>query len=59
MISKKFCPNCGSEEIVMIAGGVTGSWICKNCSYSGSVFPEKEFLGKEQKVKNKKRLTIK
>ena len=47
MISKKFCPNCGSEDVMMVAGGMTGTWMCKNCGYSGSVFPEKEILGRE------------
>ena len=56
MISKKICPNCGSSEVEMIAGGMTGSWMCRNCGYSGSVFPEKEILGREQKRVQKKRI---
>jgi transposase-like protein len=37
----KFCPNCGSEEIMLAAGGITGGFVCKNCGFSGSIFPEK------------------
>jgi transposase-like protein len=45
MIGKKFCPRCKSEDIMMVAGGVTGTWMCKSCGYSGSIFPEKEIVG--------------
>ena len=47
MLTKKFCPRCKSENVEMIAAGVTGSFMCRDCGYSGSIFPEKEiFLGK-------------
>ncbi len=46
MISKKVCPRCGSEDVYMAAGGITGGWICKNCGYSGGII-EKEILGGE------------
>ncbi len=45
MISKKFCPNCGSEDVMMVAGGMTGTWMCKRCGFSG-IFPEKELIGR-------------
>ena len=45
MLSKKFCPNCGSEEVMMVAGGMTGTWMCKKCGFSGSIFSEKEIVG--------------
>ena len=48
MITKKICMNCGSEDVHLVAGGVTGQWVCKNCGYVGSVL-EKEILGKEFK----------
>jgi transposase-like protein len=48
MISKKFCPNCGSTDVFMIAGGTTGTWKCKECGFTGAVF-EKEIIGKEMK----------
>lgn len=51
MTGKKFCPRCGSDDVEMVAGGITGSFMCNNCGYSGSVFPEKEFVGGEQKNK--------
>jgi ribosomal protein L37AE/L43A len=46
MISKKFCPLCKGEDVEMMAGGVTGSWMCKKCGYNG-IMPEKEFIGGE------------
>ncbi len=51
MIGKKFCPNCGSEEVVMVAGGITGAWMCKECSYSGSIFPEQPLIGAGRIIK--------
>ena len=51
-ITKKICPNCGTEDVTMIAGGITGNWMCKNCGYRGSVL-EKEIFGKEQRTKDK------
>ena len=58
MIGKKFCPNCGSENVYMMAGGITGTWMCSNCGYSGSIFPEREIVGKELKL-NEKRMSKK
>tara|TARA_Y100000310_G_scaffold345413_1_gene464704 strand:- start:13595 stop:13768 length:174 start_codon:yes stop_codon:yes gene_type:complete len=46
-IAKKFCPKCKSEDIMMMAGGVTGTWMCKKCGFHGTLFPEKEILGKD------------
>lgn len=40
MLGKKFCPECGSENVDMVAGGVTGSWVCADCGFVGA-FPEK------------------
>ncbi len=63
MIGKKFCPKCRSEEVMMVAGGITGSWMCKKCGFSGSIFPEKEIVGgdmseniKEKKFKEEKKI---
>ena len=53
MITKKICPNCGSEEVYMIAGGMTGAWMCKSCGLIGPVF-EKEIIQSEQKMHSKK-----
>ena len=47
MLTKKFCPKCKGENVDMIAGGTVGSWICRDCGYSGSLFPEKPILGGE------------
>ena len=49
MITKKICPNCGSDDVTMVAGGITGNWMCKRCGYQGSVL-EKEIVGKEMKI---------
>jgi ribosomal protein L37AE/L43A len=46
-IAKKFCPKCQSEDVMMVAGGTIGMWKCKKCGFSGSLFPEKEILGKD------------
>ena len=54
MITTKICPNCGSEEVYMIAGGITGTWMCKKCGYSGPVF-EKEIIESEVKGKVSKK----
>jgi ribosomal protein L37AE/L43A len=43
----RICPNCGSEDVAMVAGGMTGTWMCKKCGFSGSVFPEKELIDKD------------
>ncbi|MBI2452410.1 hypothetical protein HYV50_05030 [Candidatus Pacearchaeota archaeon] len=53
MITKKFCPKCGSEDIQMVAGGLIGSWMCKNCGFSGSIFPEKPIIVSEQQINKK------
>lgn len=46
MPSIKFCPNCKSEDVEMVAGGITGGWMCRACGYSGPVL-EKEILDKK------------
>ena len=53
MITRKFCPRCGSEDMMLAAGGTMGTWACKKCGYIG-VALEKEFVGKEHKEKKKK-----
>jgi transposase-like protein len=47
MNGKKFCPKCNSEDIELVAGGVTGNYMCRNCGFSGTLFPEKEIIGGE------------
>ncbi|RMD66254.1 hypothetical protein D6817_04470 [Candidatus Pacearchaeota archaeon] len=42
MIEKRICPNCGSDDLVMAAGGVMGIFVCKRCGYRGSVFPVRQ-----------------
>lgn len=50
----KICPKCGSTEVIPSVGGITGSWKCKKCGFSGTIFPEVEKLGKEKKRKIKR-----
>jgi ribosomal protein L37AE/L43A len=63
MITTKICPNCGSEDVHMIAGGVTGSWMCKKCGHRGAVF-EKEIIQRTESSlsrklpKNKKKFPV-
>jgi ribosomal protein L37AE/L43A len=52
MITRKICPNCGSEDVFMISGGITGTWKCKNCGHTGAVF-EKEIIGSDQESNKK------
>ncbi len=49
MLSRKFCPQCGSEDIALVAGGIMGTFMCKNCGYNG-IMPEKEILGRDVKI---------
>jgi ribosomal protein L37AE/L43A len=50
MISRKFCANCGSEDVHMVSGGITGQWVCKKCGHIGPVL-EKEIIESEE-IKN-------
>jgi ribosomal protein L37AE/L43A len=54
MLSKKFCPKCGSEDVHLVAGGMTGTWVCKKCKYTGTLFPEREIIGREVKTGGEK-----
>jgi len=36
----RFCPNCGNDEIILVAGGNLGMYECKNCGFRGAIFPE-------------------
>ena len=43
----RFCPNCGSEDVDLADGGITGKFICNDCGFTGTIFPERTFLGKD------------
>jgi len=38
----RFCPKCKNTDIMLEAGGITGTMRCKECGYRGVLFPEKE-----------------
>ena len=39
-MKRRFCPMCGSEDVRMEAGGVSGIYICNKCKFRGAIFPE-------------------
>ena len=52
IIAKKFCPECGSENVDMVAGGVMGTYACNDCGFTGA-FPEKPLVGTEEETDEK------
>ncbi|GEM_PF-3268012 len=59
-VTIKFCPRCKSTEIQAFAGGVTGTWQCKNCSFLSPLFPEKVMeIGKKEKDKSQLKINRK
>lgn len=59
---KRFCPNCGSDNVEFMGGGMTGSFMCSDCDFMGSVFPERaiskdidEDIDDENEVKKEKK----
>jgi ribosomal protein L37AE/L43A len=50
-MGRRVCPRCGSEDLMMVTGGITGMWECKKCGYANDTFPEREEMGKEEKSK--------
>ena len=38
----KGCPRCGSKNIELYAGGITGNYQCLDCGYIGPLFLEKD-----------------
>lgn len=38
----RICPNCGSTEIKLVAGGELGMYECKKCGFRGPIFLEVE-----------------
>jgi len=51
---KKTCPNCGSEDVESVAGDNKGTYRCPDCSYSGSLFPERQILIEEDEEEHGK-----
>ena len=41
MTGKRFCPNCGGDNVDLADGAITGSYICLDCDYTGTLFPER------------------
>ena len=57
---RKFCPNCGSDNIKWALPQNWSVWECYNCGYTGAVVIEDEELAKEisenyEKERNKKK----
>lgn len=48
MITKKTCPKCGSQDVLPAYKGITESWICRNCGFTGNMI-SKPIIGREQK----------
>jgi ribosomal protein L37AE/L43A len=46
-ITVKMCPNCGSHSMFQIAAGMTNTWKCKDCGFTGPAF-EKELIQSEE-----------
>ncbi len=38
------CPVCGSTDLYYEAGGISGTYVCKNCGYRGSLVIEKDII---------------
>jgi DNA-directed RNA polymerase subunit M/transcription elongation factor TFIIS len=51
----RFCPKCKNTDIMLEAGGITGTMRCKECSYRGVLFPEREVNIKQNKKKKGKK----
>ena len=49
---------CKGTELALFAGGVTGTWQCKNCKFLGTFFPEKVVEIEKNQKKNNKKLKI-
>jgi ribosomal protein L37AE/L43A len=49
MITRKTCPKCGSDDVVMISTGMAGTWKCRNCGFAGNMI-EKPFVGRDKKI---------
>ncbi len=46
MISKRTCPECGSESVEYIEGE-NEMFMCRDCGYSGSDFQEEKITQRE------------
>ena len=40
MVGKKYCPNCGSENVME----EDGKYICNGCDFEAGVFPERHLI---------------
>lgn len=39
-----YCPRCHGTNLTSYAGGMTGTVLCKDCGYMGTLIIEKEFF---------------
>jgi len=50
--SRQFCPQCGSEDVVIdgsLVEAYIGSKLCKSCGYKNFNFPERTKLRKKRR----------
>jgi transposase-like protein len=50
MITKKVCPQCGSEDVALV-GSNSRQWMCKSCGFTGNTFVDKEIIGRDGDIK--------
>ena len=53
MITKKICPECESENVELVAGGIIGGYMCKDCGFLGNIFPEIQILQNKKQERNR------
>ena len=54
-MGEKFCPKCGSEDVELEAGGVSGNYRCNKCGYMGIVPEREDYKTEEEKRRTRKK----
>ena len=52
MPGKRFCPNCGSEDVDLMDGGISGNMQCQDCGFFGTLFPERTLLVEDEDLED-------
>ena len=42
MKTTRLCPQCGSRDVQLYMGGITGMYECKACGYRGPIVIERD-----------------